>query len=67
MPLRGRGRRLLLAASGCIPFSFSLLAAWRGGRADRLLGAAADMVLALSGLLLVLLVVAFAGACCCRS
>ena len=37
-----------------------LLAAWRGGWLDRLLGMAADMVLALPGLLLVLLVVAFA-------
>lgn len=37
-----------------------LLAAWRGGWPDRVLSLAADMVLALPGLLLVLLVVAFA-------
>jgi peptide/nickel transport system permease protein len=39
---------------------FGLLAAWYGGWVERILSLAADMVLALPGLLLVLLVVAFA-------
>lgn len=52
------GLTVLVAALG--GSLLGLLAAWRGGWPDRLLGMAADMVLALPGLLLVLLVVAFA-------
>lgn len=49
-----------VGAAALLGTLLGLLAAWRGGWMDRGLGLAADMVLALPGLLLVLLVVAFA-------
>ncbi|PMQ13471.1 ABC transporter permease [Janthinobacterium sp. AD80] len=52
---------VLSVLSAAIPgTALGLLAAWRGGWMDRILGALADAVLALPGLLLVLLLAAFA-------
>ncbi|MGO4610969.1 ABC transporter permease, partial [Variovorax sp. 2RAF20] len=55
------GLALLSVASAAVPGTLlGLLAAWRGGWTERLTGAVADAVLALPGLLLVLLLSAFA-------
>lgn len=52
---------LLTAASAAIPgIALGIVAAWRGGWVERLLVALSDVVLALPGLLLVLLLLAFA-------
>jgi peptide/nickel transport system permease protein len=52
---------LLSVVSAALPgTALGLLAAWRGGWSERLLAALADAVLALPGLLLVLLLAAFA-------
>lgn len=55
------GLGLLTAASAAIPgVALGLLAAWRGGWIDRALALVGDAVLALPGLLLVVLLAAFA-------
>lgn len=55
------GLALLTTLSAAVPgVLLGVLAAWRGGWADRLLVALSDIVLALPGLLLVLLLLAFA-------
>ena len=52
---------VLSVLSAALPGTLlGVLAAWRGGWPDRVLGALADAVLALPGLLLVLLLAAFA-------
>lgn len=55
------GLALVTAASAAVPgVALGLIAAWRGGFVDRLLAGLADVVLALPGLLLVLVLLAFA-------
>lgn len=55
------GLALLTVLTAAIPgVALGLLAAWRGGLVDRLLVGLADVVLALPGLLLVLVLLAFA-------
>ncbi|TWG87541.1 peptide/nickel transport system permease protein [Cupriavidus gilardii J11] len=55
------GLAILCVLSAAVPGTLlGLLAAWRGGWAERLLSALADVVLALPGLLLVLLLAALA-------
>lgn len=51
---------ITVGAAALAGMALGLLAAWCGGWLDRVLGLASDMVLALPGLLLVLLVTAFA-------
>jgi peptide/nickel transport system permease protein len=55
------GLAVLTVLSAAIPGTFlGIAAAWAGGIADRALGIVSDMILALPGLLLVLLLAAFA-------
>ncbi len=55
------GMAWLTMLSAAVPgLALGVLAAWRGGATDRLLVALSDLVLALPGLLLVLLLLAFA-------
>jgi len=55
------GLGLLTVVTAAVPgVAFGLIGAWRGGATDRLLSALCDGVMALPGLLLVLIVAAFA-------